>query len=141
MGMFSWLTSDSNESIANVYSSRPTRTVYLLQPNGEAPLVEPAYGGYGDFGGVDAYVWIAEHNAQSQGIDIANMEHEERRMLGITLAFDEDIELPFPLKLSFDPNAVYEDVPASEICPHQGFFYDDEDEAEGDDEVFVIPDE
>lgn len=31
----------------------------------------------------------------------------------------------FPLKFSFNPNTVYEDVDASASCPDQGFFYAD----------------
>jgi hypothetical protein len=30
----------------------------------------------------------------------------------------------FPLKFSFRANAVYEDLPASLPCPHQGCYYD-----------------
>lgn len=30
--------------------------------------------------------------------------------------------IPYPLKLSFNPDAIYENYPASEICPNQGFF-------------------
>lgn len=30
----------------------------------------------------------------------------------------------FPIKFSFDPDAVYEDLPASKTCPSQGIYYD-----------------
>jgi hypothetical protein len=39
-----------------------------------------------------------------------------------------------PLKFSFDRNAVYENLPASEICPHQGAYYPAADEEDEDDE-------
>lgn len=42
----------------------------------------------------------------------------------------EFLPVAFPLKFSFDPAARYEDLPASEDCPHQGIYYDDEDEDE-----------
>ncbi len=61
MGFFSWKTADSQESIMNAYTDQ-CRPVYLLQPDGQPPILEPAYQGYGDFGGVNAYVWLAEHN-------------------------------------------------------------------------------
>lgn len=62
MGMFSWKTSDTGESIANRFSSRPTKEVYLLQPDGKEPICEDFYKGYGHFGGIYAYEWLAEMN-------------------------------------------------------------------------------
>lgn len=32
MGFFSWKTQDTNKSIANRYSNRPTFTVYMVNP-------------------------------------------------------------------------------------------------------------
>lgn len=37
--------------------------------------------------------------------------------------------VPYPLKFSFNPDAIYEDFGPSSLCEYQGFFYDD-DEAE-----------
>ena len=62
MGMFSWKTSDTKESIANIHSSRTVRPVFLLQPGGLPSIRETAYQGYGKFGGIDAYAWLAEQN-------------------------------------------------------------------------------
>lgn len=62
MGFFSWKTSDTGESIASSHSNRPTKPVYLLQPNGKAPICELDYEGYGVFGGVNVYEWLAEVN-------------------------------------------------------------------------------
>jgi len=126
MGLFSWVTSDSNESIANVYSSRPVKTVYLLQPNGQPPIKEECYEGYGDFGGIDAFVWVTEQNAPPLEIDISQMDHEEKRVLGIHLYYEREADLVYPLKFSFSPDASYETLPASKDCPDQGFFYDQE---------------
>lgn len=39
------------------------------------------------------------------------------------------IALKYPIKLSFNPNARYEDHSASLSCEYQGFFYPDEDES------------
>jgi len=128
MGMFSWLTSDTGESIR----VEEVRNVYLLQPGGEAPIKEECYNGYGDFGEIDAYVWLAIHNLPQDEVD-AVLKYEpgtpeyaqgldRMRAAGIELDFDErDEPLRFPLKFSFNPDAVYEDLPASEPCPNQGF--------------------
>lgn len=35
----------------------------------------------------------------------------------------KSIALTYPLKFSFNQNAVYEDLPASESCGYQGYFY------------------
>lgn len=163
MGFFSWKTADTRESIANIHSKNITRTVYLLQPNGEAPITEIEYDGYGLFDSIDAYVWFAERNAPKRLLDNAKTL-EARRGLGIKLSFshiaygtpgdifvlDNDLErileidgvsvpahvhikakrikpIPiafnYPLKFSFNPDATYESVPASESCDKQGYFY------------------
>lgn len=62
MGFFSWQTSDTRESIMNIYSQGPVRTVYMLVPDYGQPYEEPAYEGYGDFGGVDAFAHLARMN-------------------------------------------------------------------------------
>lgn len=33
------------------------------------------------------------------------------------------VGLPYPLKFSFDPGAIYEDLPEAKGCPAQGYFY------------------
>lgn len=184
MGFFSWLTADTNESIANIHSSRyEGKTVYLLQPDGQPPIEEKAYQGYGDFGGIDAYAWLATRNLPSSLTEKLN--DEQLRLSGIALELgkyyedkdtgkkyvyakyfaieqllDEDIKafaghyetiepdygktpnrliesgqwikkgtadliggIQHPLKFSYDKDAVYEKLPASEDCPAQGYFY------------------
>ena len=61
MGFSSYLTSDTEESILNVYTGL-SRTVYMLQPNGLEHIVEEAYQGYMTFGGVDVFEWIVKIN-------------------------------------------------------------------------------
>ena len=61
MGFFSWFTSDTDKSIANKYSSRPTFTVHMITEDGQV-FTENDYDGYGVFGGKDIYVLIAEMN-------------------------------------------------------------------------------
>lgn len=178
MGFFSWKTADTKKSIRNRLATgfKRQKAVCLLQPNGLPPIVEAAYEGYGIFGGVDAFVWLAEQNLSQEMLE--QMNEVERRNAGISMtsgsyvldhntgktysvfhpvigmpgvehldvtwdaplsqfggksANDLVIEKRFllqevptpsvPLKFSFNPKAKYEDLPASEVCPHQGYFY------------------
>jgi len=61
MGFSSFLTSDTEESILNVYTGL-SRRVYMLQPNGLEHIVEEAYQGYMTFGGIDVFKWIVKIN-------------------------------------------------------------------------------
>lgn len=110
MGFFSWKTADTNESIMNIHSGE-SKPVYLIQPNGEPVVCEPSYNGYGVFGGVDAYEWLAQKNGKGKC-----------REKGIDLAFNTPHEIKVPLKFSFNANADYDTMPASKNCPQQGFF-------------------
>lgn len=165
MGFFSWNTADTNESIPNKHSDRDVKPVYLLQPNGKPAIKEACYDGYGRFGGVDVYAWLAEANfgdatlvnaaisadcghyfSDSANIYLCGMHisaEEFRRVMpdctksivtfehyesplpnGKTpnlciaegLWSREQIALKYPLKFSFNPDAVYEDLPASTSC-------------------------
>lgn len=179
MGNFSWLTADSKRSIWCTDSGQKVREAFLLQPNGETPISEPAYEGYGVFGGVDAYVWLAQHNIPAERLK--GLSADDIRSVGISLGcgayyvdrdtgkkysvfhtgadiIDPEItHLPYtyaepipefdgrmandmiaegklvrhefkdefvkvPLKFSFNANAVYENLPASDECPNQGVF-------------------
>jgi len=189
MGFFSWQTSDTKESIGNTHTSH-CKTVYLLQPNGEPPIKETQYNGYGVFGGVDAYDWLAEHNLpksevqkiidsggsyalrihaienfapfasvyifqdtgkilrRSEVIDLENgmtYETKQERFGGrsineliesgdvVTELMSDHNLVEYPLKFSFDEHAVYENLPAAEDCPNQGFFFADIEYEEDDD--------
>jgi hypothetical protein len=182
MGFFSWTTADTKESIPNIYSNREVRTVYLLQPNRQQPLMESEYQGYGVFSGVDAYIWLGRMNCHTFGLDAQQLSDDELRTIGIglecgralrdtqtgeiwhvfhdyrnllpgkffpgnhmqpipeigissnrarelgrfeSISIPDVVKVEFPLKFSFDPTAVYEELPASEICPDQGYFYED----------------
>ena len=171
MGFYSWKTADTDKSIANVHSGKPVKTVYLVQPAGRPPIKESCYKGYGVFGGVDAYKWLANENFGDESLDDVTINadcglyledavaiylcsihlsaenfkkavptnkkivmfgrYDELLPNGMTAnemsekGFSKAIELKFPLKFSFDPDAVYENLPASDRCPYQGYFYED----------------
>ena len=74
MGFFSWLTSDTEKSIANSYSTRETFQVHMITEDGRI-FTEPNYEGYGEFGGKDFYVLAAELNGLKGATD------DETRML------------------------------------------------------------
>lgn len=61
MGFFSWITSDTNKSIANNCSCREIFTVHMITEDGQV-FTEEDYEGYGVFGGKDIYELIAEMN-------------------------------------------------------------------------------
>ena len=121
MGFFSWNVSGTNTPIMNCFTEE-CKTVYLLQPGGLPPIKEESYGGYGEFGGVDAYVWLAVWNTNITGVD-----EDKQRLIGIDLAFGGE-EPNFPLKFSFDKNAVYERLPASTTASNQGWFAQEDDD-------------
>lgn len=135
MGFFSWHTCDTNESIANQYSNRPTFTVHMITPDGRV-FTEKNYDGYGEFGGKDFYELLAELNGR--GSD---------RSAGIDLCFkgnsrgDDTPGVIYPklvANLEKDVVAQYNSLPNPESCRDQGFFYSDE---EDEDEDFFEEDE
>ncbi|MBZ9779883.1 hypothetical protein LB452_13220 [Psychroflexus sp. CAK8W] len=110
MGFSSWLTQDTRKSIANVYSSRPIFTVYMLDNKGNV-WEEKCYEGYCSLGGKDYYELMAEMNGKSDRED------------GIKLFFSEEKN-----------NVLYPNIVQNikdwqwknekpRRCPHQGYFY------------------
>lgn len=85
MGMFSWLTADTDVSISSSHNAMPP--VYLLQPGGKEPIMEELYDGYGHFGGVDAYEWLAKENLSPELLKayLDDSPRNELRVLGIGL--------------------------------------------------------
>lgn len=118
MGFISFLTADTQESIRNIHTGEH-RCVYLLQPHGRPSIEEAGYEGYGVFGEVDAFVWLAMHNLPQIRLEQLAGDMDSLRDYGCEF---ENAECPYPLKFSFNPNAVYEELPASESDPDQGFF-------------------
>ena len=76
MGFFSWKTQDTDKSISNMYSSRHSFKVYMVNPlNLDEYYREDNYEGYGVFGGKDYYELLAEINNvgsnRDEGIKLA----------------------------------------------------------------------
>ncbi len=110
MGVFSFMTTDTNESVPNKWNEvRPTFTVYMIDNKGNV-WEENDYEGYGDFGGKDIYELIAEMNGL------------KGRDKGIDIFFN-------PIENVIYPNLVTDDSREWENkllldCPYQGHFYE-----------------
>ena len=124
MGFFSWKTCDTDESIANKYSNRPTFTVHMIAPDGRV-FTEKDYDGYGEFEGKDFYDLLCELNGLP-----------EDRSAGIELVFrgnsggDNTPEVIYPKfveNLENNVVAQYNSLPNPKSCDDQGFFYDEEE--------------
>lgn len=125
MGQFSWLDCKTQEQIFdNEY-----RDVFLLVPKefGGGHIKEECYDGYGRFGGYDAYALLAQWNKPLRCI--GDPEHD--RLIGIDIGCYDDqmARLKYPLKITYDKDAVYEECGISFGDPNQGWHmeYDDEE--------------
>lgn len=141
MGLFSWITMDTNRSIPCTYSSRKPFPVTMTDDKGNQ-WHEPEYGGYGEFGGKDFYDLVAEMNGYTEenmpetvdelrSIGIALGSHYDggdwgQRMYGLNFDHIPMDEVKFP-NLTEDDNWKWRyDKP--EDCENQGYFYPDEDD-------------
>ena len=155
MGQFSWLDCKTEKQIVDNYS----RDVYVLVPKdfGGGHIKETCYDGYGNFGAHDIYDLVTDWNKSFIPNILGNKQHWicniserdeknlkafaegkpidcEKRHLGIILAcYDEDNErLKYPIKITHDPNAVYEDCAPSPSDPNQGWLMDEDEEDDPD---------
>jgi len=133
MGLFSWITQDTNKSIPASGSDRSTFPVTMTDNKGNK-WTETDYEGYGVFDGKDYYDLLAEMNG------------EVGRDAGIAIAFGDDSsgkkwyekgwkkEFKAP-NLTEDEDWVWRnEVP--EDCPYQGYFYDDFPDDDYDEENY-----
>lgn len=109
MGFFSWDCADTKDSIMNVYSGAENEVVYLLQPNGEN-IEETEYEGYGEFGGIDAYDWLAEHNISKDILARAEDLNIEKRLLGIYLDYKYYVDTRTNKKYSYVFTDLFNDL-------------------------------
>lgn len=154
MGQFSWMDccDTKRQILDDVYEN-----VYLLIPKefGGGHILEECYEGYGEFCGLDVYDLVAEWNRLSIPEIIRRIENGHwkcsasnedivmmrsfyhgapfncpLRHIGIIIAcYDEDnAVLEYPIKITHDQNAVYEECDPSPSDPNQGWKYDNEEE-------------
>jgi hypothetical protein len=114
MGYFSFKTQDTNRSIANVDSIRPTFNVYMHDNKGNVYL-EKAYRGYGMFGGVCYYGLVAEMNGVVQDGDTDMTE------AGMDIVFSGKKYIA--PNLTESPDWTYTKK-APQRCDDQGYFYE-----------------
>jgi hypothetical protein len=116
MGFFSWKTSDTKRSIANIENGVRRTFPVNMKDNQNNRWLETAYRGFGVFGGKDYYELLAQMNGK------------KTREEGIELAFSrKKVIRP---KLTEDPSKTWQELPDSEICEFQGHFYPDSDQHE-----------
>lgn len=138
MGQFSWLDCKTGEQVVD----DKRRDVYVLIPKefGGGHIKEECYDGYGRFGGHDIFDLVVDWNRdyleeyrqdntficdwlqkKSSVEDAFNTM--EKRSIGISIAcYDKDNErLHYPIKITHDPNAVYEECSPSMSDPNQGW--------------------
>ena len=124
MGQFSWLDCRTGEQVLDDVE----RDVYVLVPRefGGGHIREKCYDGYGHFGGRDAYALVAQWNKP----ELCNGNDEEDRHIGIDIAcYDEqNARLRYPIKITHDPEAVYENCEPSPSDPDQGWNVSDDDD-------------
>lgn len=121
MGFFSFLNSDTGESIKNRFSSGGSTVTYMLNPKGKS-FFEPCYEGYGFFGGINCFVFWMElnHPETTKG-----KSSEEIENLFFDLFIDEYEAIQagekdgYPLKFA-SQDVDYFSVDASKPCPDQG---------------------
>lgn len=122
MGFFSWMTMDTNRSIANNYSNRQPFPVCMTDDKGNR-WIEAEYDGYGEFGGKDYYELLSEMNGGSgsriEGINMAFAD-------GHSNGYNPNVKHP---NLSEDLTWEWRnEIPKA--CPDQGFFYSDGEDEE-----------
>lgn len=122
MGQFSWLDCKSGKQIID----NQFKDVFLLVPErfGGGHITEHCYDGYGHFGGEDVYALLARWNSPRK----CNGDDEHDRLIGIEQHFDERKRAKYTIKVTYDPNAKYEDCDESPDDPNQGWAEEDEDE-------------
>ena len=117
MGQFSWFTQDTRRRIVN----GEYRKVVMTDNKGNK-YVEECYGGYGEFGGKDYYVLLAEMNGYS--LQDCGGDEWKLRLKGIELAFADGYTMgdnPNVLHPSLSESGEWFGGVAPDSDPNQGF--------------------
>jgi hypothetical protein len=118
MGFFSFITTNTGMSIANIHSPQYTIPVVMVLPDGTM-YKEEAYEGYGVFGGKDFFHAVAEINGEDATAIGVDMYHEPEKYRGKDLKFPQLLEI-------IDGEFNLEDLDFSKrpkYCEFQGYFY------------------
>ena len=143
MGFFSWKTMDTDVSISNAYSNRGAFRVQMMDDKGNV-WTEDNYEGYGVFGGKDYYELLAEMNGVKVDDDVYDCMSPEQytdymRSEGISIAFKENgsgdhtFGIKYPNLVEMAKGWTYQHW-GPDSCPDQGYFYNDEEEFDYEDE-------
>lgn len=155
MGQFSWLDCKTGEQVLDNVLRKVY--VLIPQEFGGGHIEEECYDGYGHFGNLDIFDLIASWNRAfipqmltlvKEGTwtcripdedkqkmlnyafdNIITDKNFERRNIGIYMAcYDEDnARLPYPIKITHDKDAVYEECDPSNEDPNQGWPTEDDE--------------
>ena len=133
MGVFSWITQDTNKSIAIADNpgGRSHFAVTMTDHKGNK-WREYAYDGYGIFGGMDYYVLVAQMNPSLHAEAEKEINNKAKqfvenpislRDIGIEIAFGNYAdEAKFPNLTENHNHGWVDNKP--EDCEYQGYFYD-----------------
>lgn len=113
MGLFSWECAVTGESIASIHAGKDPEMskCYLVTPY--ETYYEEAYQGYGVFDGNDVFELLG-HGDRKEGV--------AQEFRGVA---------PFDIKVVLAKNyegQTYNELEASQDCPAQGFFYEEDNE-------------
>lgn len=147
MGQFSWLDCKTKEQILD----NVRRDVYVLVPKefGGGHIKEECYDGYGRFGKHDIYDLVVDWNREYleeyrkdnsfkcdwlqkvESVEEA-FDRYEKRDIGISIAcYNEDnARIKYPIKITHDADAIYEECEPSLSDPNQGWLMEDDDKEE-----------
>lgn len=72
--------------------------------------------------------WLKDEGIDSTSFQIDRLDLEKDSQLltslGLSIMYNKEFEFIYPIKLSFNENAIYENCNSSELCKFQGYFYD-----------------
>lgn len=127
----SWLTCDTRESVAILGSKHKNaeRWAYLLQPNGKEVICCTDYKGDGIWGDISLLDWFLQHNPKIRVFDATDNEISVPTQLRLIFNVMEGLnsEIFFPIKISYNSYAIYEECEESSLCNFNGQDYAEEE--------------
>ena len=124
-------TCDTRESVAILGSKHKNsaRWAYLLQPNGLEPILCNNYQGDGIWGDISLLYWFIQHNSKISVFNATDNEISVATQLRLIFKVMEGLntEILFPIKISYNPYAIYEEYEASDLCNFNGHDYTEEE--------------